>query len=248
MGRRSAGSSNHGGKAAGLRAAICCSALLAIATATVIVLLAFWTSGHRGPVAIDAVFDVGVTDEHGNLRFLAHALAVPGGRRASLALALGAGGLLSLRRRDWAPLLLLLAGYVGASSTCFIAKRVVDRVPPRLVSDAAQSAGLAFPSAHVTRLAAIVGMVVLIVAVQRGGRAGLAVAATGVFLVAFTGAALVYLRLHWFTDLLGGLAVGCLWTALLAPAAFHLVGQEVRRAGVVAEVPSWSRDRKVVRI
>lgn len=177
-----------------------------------------WLLRDAGPVVVDRWIVDAVPDQQENgLPLVGRLLSLPGTTLGSLAAALAAGCYYWISRRTLTPAVLVLVAYVGALSTAFMLKHVVDRVPPRFWLE--KDSGLSFPSGHAARAAAVLGMIVVIVAIANGRRAALITAAVSLLAVGATVAAQMYLRFHWFTDIIGGLAIAAFWVAILVPIA-----------------------------
>ena len=177
-----------------------------------------WLLRDAGPVVVDRWIVDAVPDQQENgLPLVGRLLSLPGTTLGSLAAALAAGCYYWISRRTLTPAVLVVVAYVGAFSTAFMLKHVVDRVPPRFWLE--KDSGLSFPSGHAARAAAVLGMIVVIVAIANGRRAAQITAAVSLLAVGATVAAQMYLRFHWFTDIVGGLAIAAFWVAILVPIA-----------------------------
>ena len=123
-----------------------------------------------------------------------------------------------LLARDYRPGALVSAALTCTWATVEILKPLVDRASPRAAASAAAAHGVSFPSAHVARAAVVLGVLAL---VWRWGSAWLVAAVRVVAGLAVAGVALsrLVLEFHWFTDVLAGLAVAGLWTAMTIPVA-----------------------------
>lgn len=128
------------------------------------------------------------------------------------------GGYFLLRRHDWRPGAKLAAAFVGALVLYDVIKVAVDRprppVPLRLVG----ATGWSFPSGHATQALAFWGMVALVASGRRSPAKRWLVWAGAVLVALLVGASRIYLGAHWFTDVLGGYALGGLWLCLLVAA------------------------------
>lgn len=150
------------------------------------------------------------------------------GRQAVAVAALLAAALLWWRRRS------LLAAAVVAG-TCaaagFIGVAVkhlagVDRPPPAV--HVVAKAGPAFPSGHVTYSLALLGILAVVIGAGRSTRvrAALAVAVAGI--TGLIGATRLYLGVHWFTDVIGGVLLAL--TVIGSGALVYRAGQTGRHA------------------
>ena len=117
--------------------------------------------------------------------------------------------------RTWRPFLLLGTAWLGANLLSTLVKDLVVR--PRPVASAiVSSSGFAFPSGHATQAMATYGAMAALIAAATGLWSKKAAAWTGAILItAVVAASRLYLGVHWFTDVLGGIALGGLWLAVL---------------------------------
>jgi undecaprenyl-diphosphatase len=118
------------------------------------------------------------------------------------------------RDRDWRAGAMLAASLAGSTALYNIFKRIIERPRPPAKDALGTYTHWSFPSGHATQCMAFFAM--LLVLVCFAGRARLwlwATAAAAVVLV--VGASRIYLGAHWFTDVLGGYALGGAWVALL---------------------------------
>ncbi|WP_067715712.1 phosphatase PAP2 family protein [Nocardia yamanashiensis] len=141
-----------------------------------------------------------------------------------------AAGWVGWRRRSWWDGVVIAGTVAGAAGVGTVVKWVVDRGRPpvglRLVSETSMS----YPSGHATATTALVGVLALMYMETRPGR-GKAVAA-GVFGAVVVGlmcATRLYLGVHWFSDVVGGVLLGS--SAVLIAG----VAQGIRRAGAGEE-------------
>jgi undecaprenyl-diphosphatase len=102
---------------------------------------------------------------------------------------------------------------VGQSLLSSSIKDLVERVRPA-IDPVASTLGPAFPSGHSTGAAACYAALALIAGRGRSRRAQAVLAGSAVFLAVAVGASRVLLGVHWFSDVIGGLALGWAWFAL----------------------------------
>jgi membrane protein DedA with SNARE-associated domain/membrane-associated phospholipid phosphatase len=120
-----------------------------------------------------------------------------------------------IRRRDWRPGLALVAAFGGAVVLYNIVKPIIERPRPPAVHLIGRVSGFSFPSGHATGAIALWGMLAAI-AWARGSTAARHLAwPAAIVIVGAVGASRCYLGAHWFTDVLGGYALGGLWLATL---------------------------------
>jgi membrane-associated phospholipid phosphatase len=126
-------------------------------------------------------------------------------------------------------------------------KHTVDRPRPTL-NQAAAALGPAFPSGHSATAAAFYAAAALLLGRERSpaARAWLNGAAVGIAVA--VAASRVLLDLHWFTDVIGGLALGWAWVAICAitvglspPARRSSRAARTRSSGAVRPRPRNAR-------
>ena len=105
----------------------------------------------------------------------------------------------------------LVGAYAVTWAVVHIAKAATDR--PRPPDPHASAAGMAFPSGHSAYAVALVACAIVL---ARGGHrlaTRFAIVGIAIALAAAVGVSRVYLRVHYLSDVLGGLAIG---TAIFA--------------------------------
>ena len=117
-------------------------------------------------------------------------------------------------QKQWETLL-LVAGFGGATLLVYLAKILLARPRPALVEPLiAMPVDSSFPSAHTTQIVAFTLCIVLIV--RRIWPEWQFVAATVAVLLAIAVAiSRIYLQVHYPSDVLGGIALGIVWVALI---------------------------------
>jgi undecaprenyl-diphosphatase len=156
---------------------------------------------HRSPFSTHALLDV---TQLGNIRVV-----------IALALVLVVADAIRTRGRWTALFLLLVLGGMEGISTAV--KDLVDRTRPAL-TPAAATLGPSFPSGHSATAAAFYAAAALILgrwALPRPVRHQL-LAALAVAIAVAVAASRVLLDVHWLSDVVGGLALGWAWFALVA--------------------------------
>lgn len=124
-------------------------------------------------------------------------------------LSLALGGILLLRRHRWEVLALALSVGVGAAVMHGL-KWVFERARP--IEQAGQAVGHSFPSGHTFMAMTLYGFGIYLVwrfSSRDGVRIGATVALT--LLIVLVGLSRVILRVHWVSDVAGGLAIGLAW-------------------------------------
>jgi undecaprenyl-diphosphatase len=131
-----------------------------------------------------------------------------------------------------------------------VVKDLVGRLRPTL-NPAAASLGPSFPSGHSATAAAFYAATALVIGRGLGGRARRLAAAIAVAVAVAVAGSRVLLDLHWFSDVVGGLALGWAWFAvcavvfggrLLVPTA----AADVAAAEAAPNAPSAPRPRLAV--
>jgi len=139
-------------------------------------------------------------------------------------------GYLALRRHDrWLAALLLVA-LVGADVCYRVAKSLVGRARPPAVLHLVGASGFSFPSGHATAATAAWGAVAVALTVGRTVRVKALAGTCAGLVAALVAFSRVYLGVHWWTDVVAGMALGGAWLCLL------LVGTIVRNGRATAPV------------
>ena len=120
------------------------------------------------------------------------------------------------RRRDWKPGAMLLAAWGGTYLLYEAVKPAVGRLRPAVPLRLVDATGWAFPSGHAAQAVAFWGMVAIVLTARRSTRARVLAAVLAVLVALVVGASRLYLGVHWFTDVVGGYALGGTWLSLLA--------------------------------
>jgi undecaprenyl-diphosphatase len=132
------------------------------------------------------------------------------------------------RDRDWRTGAMLAASLAGSTALYNVFKRIVERPRPPAQDALGTYMHSAFPSGHATQCMAFFAMLLVLGFLAGWARLQLwAIAAAAVVLV--VGASRIYLGAHWFTDVMGGYALGGGWVSLLT--AVGLTTTLVRRHG-----------------
>lgn len=141
-----------------------------------------------------------------------------GGVRVVVPLLFAVGLLARWRSSSWHPSVLLILAAVGAVAASTTIKLIVSR--PRPDGDAlVEALGYGFPSGHSTQAAAAwLGMAVVLGSLTRSAGVRAAIGAVALVVVAMVGVSRVYLGVHEPTDVLGGWALGALWTCAVRTA------------------------------
>jgi undecaprenyl-diphosphatase len=104
----------------------------------------------------------------------------------------------------------------GALALEEVVKQLVRRPRPAVVA-LVHATGYAFPSGHATRAAAFYGALAIVLArAVRSWPGKVGVWAGAVLIAALIAFSRMYLRVHYLTDVLGGLGLGAVWLAVVA--------------------------------
>jgi membrane-associated phospholipid phosphatase len=145
---------------------------------------------------------------------------------------------LSLRRRSWTPIILVLAAGGGSLLLTIAGKDIVGRARPDL-ADAVPpyETSPSFPSGHTLNAVAIAGILAYLLLLRQHRRVTrvLSIAVAVVFAVTI-GISRVYLGHHWFTDVLAAFFLSGAWLALVITA--HRLYLTARRPGAVEAGPA----------
>jgi membrane-associated phospholipid phosphatase len=121
------------------------------------------------------------------------------------------------RERDWRAGAMLAASLAGSTALYNIFKRITERPRPPAADALGTYSHWSFPSGHATQCMAFFAMLLVIAWLAGWARLRLWGIAAAVVVLA-VGASRIYLGAHWFTDVLGGYALGGAWVSLLTAA------------------------------
>jgi undecaprenyl-diphosphatase len=145
-------------------------------------------------------------------------------------------------RSAWVvPFLVIVVGGNGILTTTV--KELVDRVRPAL-NPVAETLGPSFPSGHSSWSAAFFAAAALLLMRGRGRAARVAVGGFAAWLVVMVAGSRVLLDVHWLSDVIAGLALGCAWFSICAIAfggrllEFGSTAAEIARVATHRDTPS----------
>lgn len=142
------------------------------------------------------------------------------GSNASLIpLAVGVGAYFFLRDRNWRPGAHMAAALIGVTVLQRVAKDVFARPRPPVPLHLISVSGYAFPSGHASAAVACWGMAAVLLGIGRSRRTKVALWCGAFAIAGLVGLSRVYLGVHWWTDVVGGFALGGLWLSVLGLAA-----------------------------
>jgi undecaprenyl-diphosphatase len=154
-----------------------------------------------------------------------------------------------VRRRSYRPFAQLGAAVVSSIVLYDVVKAVVHRIRPPMATRLVQVSGYSFPSGHATIAVAVWGTIALILARDRRPRTRVLLGAAAGMIWLVVGLSRLYLGVHWFTDVVGGLALGAAILSCIAALSLVLptgrghsrVEFPVRSDGSVGGVPIPTR-------
>ena len=142
-----------------------------------------------------------------------------GSNEALIPLVLGACIWLLWRRRAGRPAVGVVAALAGVNLLYDLTKALVARPRPPAALQLVHVSGSAFPSGHAAQALAAWGAVAIALTSGRSLRVRILAGIATAILVLLIGVSRIYLGVHWFTDVLGGLALGGLWLSVVGAAA-----------------------------
>jgi membrane protein DedA with SNARE-associated domain/membrane-associated phospholipid phosphatase len=144
------------------------------------------------------------------------------------------------------PMIQLAFALTSSIAAYEVAKALVDRPRPPMVDWLVRAAGSSFPSGHSVNAAAVFGTIALIASERRGTRARIAIGSAALLVGVVVGASRVYLGVHWFTDVVAGLALGWCIVAIVSAGTIlltsHASSNGPARVGVATAGPRRSQD------
>ena len=202
-------------------AGIVCAAVFAVVT--------WWVVASGAPPGIDVrIGTFFVEHRTGWATAVLRPLTWLGSNALLIPLVIAVGAWFWLRRHDGRPALFMAAALLGADLFGHLTKALVARERPPLSVHLAPINSASYPSGHAAQALACWGMVALLVGAGRSRRTRLALWAAASAIVAVVALSRLYLGVHWFTDVVGGLALGGLWLCVLGIAYVRWGGDEPR--------------------
>lgn len=149
------------------------------------------------------------------------------GSPVSMAVLAAVGGAVLAVRRWWITLVVWFAAFAGGGVLDWAIKRIIQRPRPPGAEAYLHGPSFSFPSGHVVGSVVGFGMLAYLLvaffARRRRDRWIIGAAATVVVLV--IGVARIYLGVHYFSDVIGGLAAGIVWLSVCISGAEVALGQ-----------------------
>ena len=207
--------------------------LVAAASAAVFVVLLLALAVHDGPLPLDGTVRDWVTTltgpdgSEGSTRFtdgsglsspppsrardLLRPVARLGAREVLIPLLVIGGAVLSWRRRTPGPLLMLVGSYLGMAMVVGPVKTLLHRPEP---FDIPGQIGRSYPSGHAAQAILVYGMLAaLVLAGPVAARVRAAATVLPIVACLAVGLAVLFRNAHWFSDMVGGYAIGLVWLA-----------------------------------
>lgn len=186
---------------------------------TLFLTLAIMVGSHPGPFGADTgVMDFFARVRNSVLTVAAQIVSVATDPAATAATVLVVAGWLLLRAKDRVSAAFLVCAALGAAVALEAAKIAVGRPRPPLPLQLILETNYSFPSGHVTGVVAVFGAMAVVAHVH-GARASVVFPLWAALVIAVMLDRL-YLGVHWFSDVVGGLLLG---------AAILLLAISVRR-------------------
>ena len=128
---------------------------------------------------------------------------------AALAILLGV-----VLRNLWGSLLAALS-LAGADLLYNVIKPIVERPRPPVAIHLVEVSSFSFPSGHATAVTACFGMAAALLAARRSPGVKVLAGTAAAIVIVVVGFSRIYLGVHWFTDVVAGVALGGLWLCVL---------------------------------
>jgi undecaprenyl-diphosphatase len=131
------------------------------------------------------------------------------------------GGVLLVRSKSARPLIQVIVALAASILAYNVVRVLVDRPRPPMSDWLAHVSGSSFPSGHSADAAAAYGMLAVVLVARSQKRRAPALAAGLVVVPVVIAASRLYLGVHWFTDVVAGLALG--WAVVAIVLAVSLL-------------------------
>jgi len=133
-------------------------------------------------------------------------------------LAVLVGAAVSLRRRSWRPVAALALAAGGAILLYDGFKEWIHRPRPPVADRLLSVSGWSFPSGHATQAAAVFVILTVVLTVHRSTAVRAVGGIVAGLLILAVGISRIFLGVHWFTDVVGGWALGGAWACAILTA------------------------------
>jgi membrane-associated phospholipid phosphatase len=138
-----------------------------------------------------------------------------GSNAVLIPLAVAMGLYFLFKDRSWRAAAGVAAALAGANLWFQTTKSLVARPRPPASLHMIHVSGFAFPSGHATVVVATWGMAAVLLGTGRSTRVKTALWTAASVIALLVGLSRVYLGVHWWTDVVGGFALGGLWLCAL---------------------------------
>jgi undecaprenyl-diphosphatase len=189
--------------------------LLALVTLSVSVADNGWLTGLDGPVT-----DWMVAHRSHGLNQIAVAVTDLGSPAATAILGIGAGAYLSWQARSAIPGIVVIGTVGSAAVASTVMKAIIARERPPTATQVLLETNHSFPSGHVTGTGALIGIVVLLVAMGHTATVKRLLMLVAVVVTVIVALTRLYLGVHWFTDVVAGAVLATL-AVTIGGAAFR---------------------------
>ena len=143
------------------------------------------------------------------------------------------------------PAILLAIAVGGAAGLYDIVKPLVHRLRPEAALQyGGPDEGWAFPSGHATQSASFYAMLVVVLSAYAWPRRHVMLAVAAAAIVLVIAASRLYLGVHWLTDVVGGLALGLTWFAIVMVTGAFIDRRRSATAGGSSAPAGRSPDRR----
>lgn len=122
---------------------------------------------------------------------------------------------LAVLRRNVPGSLLAVLALAGADLLYNVIKPIVERPRPPVAIHLVEVSSFSFPSGHATAVTACFGMAAALLAAHRSPRVKVLAGVAAAIVIVLVGFSRIYLGVHWFTDVVAGVALGGLWLCVL---------------------------------
>lgn len=171
-------------------------------------------------------------------------VAYTGGTVVLSVVTMGLAVLVWWRTRHARDLVLPLLAVFGSIVLVEAVKLAVHRQPPPVAGMLTAAPGFTFPSGQATRSAACLLTVAFVAwGVLPSWRSRVTAVTTAVSLAILVGLARLTLAVHWFTDVLGGWALGTLWFTVVVVISKVAISLQQREAAATPAAPAARQTR-----
>jgi undecaprenyl-diphosphatase len=139
-----------------------------------------------------------------------------GSNAVLIPLVVALGGYVLLRKKDVWAAVLPVAALAGANAWYHLVKPLVARDRPPESLHLISVSGFAFPSGHATAAVAVWGAVAVVLSTGRPARMKAAIWISAGLIATLVAFSRVYLGVHWWTDVIAGMALGGAWLCSLS--------------------------------